>query len=85
MCGRGERRGRIASPDKKYVLADIHVNQCALRTEVSGSAIVCKAVWYIFRVAGDGADRRQRRIKGSVGRESYEQTRGASARRSMRR
>ena len=34
---------------------------------------------------GDGVDRRQWRMKGDGGRENNEQTRGASARRSMRR
>ena len=36
-------------------------------------------------LSGDGVDRCQWQMKGDGGRESYEQTRGASARRSMRR
>ena len=36
-------------------------------------------------LSGDGVDRCQWQMKGDGGRESYERTRGASARRSMRR
>ena len=61
-------------------------NPCScINTNSFYAALALLSLKKVTKDAGDGVDRRQWRMKGDGGRENNEQTRGASARRSMRR